>query len=247
MSEDLCWKVEQACLNAWPAPRQLILDGWALRSAGGPTRRANSANPLHEGAETSEALIDRVEAFYRRQGKPAMFRIPDMVSGIDKALEARGYLLDARTRTLFGSLESFAEDEGVAVEPGPSEDWLAARDRLSGADAAGAAAYRAIIGVILLPTGFAAVIENGGIKALAFGVLQDDLLIVESVMTDPAARQRGLARQCVSGLFGWARGQGARAVALQVMADNHAALALYDRLGIARTLYGYHYRIKRAP
>ncbi len=247
MSQELCWKVEQACLNAWPAPRQVILDGWALRSAGGPTRRANSANPLHAVAETSEGLIDRVEAFYRREGKPAIFRIPDMASEIDTALEARGYVLDAPTRTLFGSLAAFAKLEDVAVDPDPSEDWLAARDRLSGADTINAAAYRAIIDVILLPSGFAAVAEEGEIRSLAFGVLQDDLLIVESVMTDPAARQRGLARRCLSGLLGWARGQGACSVALQVMADNHPALALYDRLGIARNLYGYHYRIKRAP
>ena len=247
MSEDLNWKVEQACFNAWPAPRQLVLDGWALRSSGGPTRRANSANPLHAGAEMSETLIDRVEAFYRRQGKPAMFRIPDMAGEIDQMLEARGYMLDAPTRTLFGSLEGFDQDRDAMIAPTPSDVWLAARDRLSRANPEAAAAYRAIIDVILLPSGFAAVAEDGAIMSLAFGVLQDELLIVESVMTDPDARQRGFARQCLSGLFGWARGQGARSVALQVMADNDPAVALYGKLGLSRHLYDYHYRIRREP
>ncbi|MBT2185760.1 GNAT family N-acetyltransferase [Sphingobium nicotianae] len=246
-SDALNWQIEQACFNAWPSPRQVILDGWALRSSGGPTRRTNSANPLHAGAQSSERFIDRVEAFYRRQGRRAMFRIPDMAGGIDAALDVRGYATDARTRTLFGPLDGFANGpDNLAITPDPGETWLAARDRVSGVDAEAVAAYRAIIGVIALPCGFASLSVDGQIASLAFGVLQDDLLVVESVMTDATMRGRGLARQCLSGLFGWARGQGARSAALQVMADNAPAVALYQSLGIARDLYGYHYRIAPA-
>jgi len=247
LSDDLNWRVEAACLNAWPSSRQIFLDGWSLRASGGSTRRANSANPLHAGAEANDALIEKVEAFYRAQGRPAIFRITDMANEIDRLLEARGYVVDAPTRTLYAALGDVEAlpPSGLHVESRASAAWLDARDRLNDSTPEASHSCRDIISAILLPCAFVSVVEQGQIVSLAFGVLQDDLLIVESVITDQACRQRGLARLCVVGVLGWAREQGASAVALQVMAENDAAIALYRGLGISRDLYGYHYRVRR--
>lgn len=247
MSPDaLNWRVEQACLNAWPSPAEVLLDGWLLRSAGGPTRRANSANMLHPDAVIDDALIDRVEAFYRAQGRPAMVRVTDMARSIDPLLEARGYTLDAPTRTLYSEMAELVlgDTVGVLVSARPEPDWLAARDAMISNDAAGRAAYRAVIGSILLPCGYAAVSHEERIAAIAFGVVQDDLLIIESVVTDPALRRMGFARRMLSGLLIWAKEQGAQRAALQPMADNVPALAFYRGMGFEHDLYGYHYRVK---
>lgn len=219
-----------------------------MRSAGGPTRRANSANPLHVGADASDALVDEVEAFYAAQGRPTIFRIPDMMAHMDAVLAARGYRRAAPTRTLFGALRAGGmEDAAIRIDPQPTARWLDARDRLSGASAADAVASRAIMGAITLPSGFAGLEEGGEIVSLAFGVVQGDVLVLESVMTDPAYRRTGCARRCIGALARWAKGQGARHIALQMMTDNQAALCLYESLDISRDLYGYHYRIVARP
>jgi ribosomal protein S18 acetylase RimI-like enzyme len=242
---DLEWRVEQACFNAWPATRQIVVDGWAFRASGGPTRRANCAHPLHAGAAMTDALIDKGEAFYGRFGRPPMFRVPEIAGEIDARLAARGYVIDAPTRTLCAPLAmpDPSEQPDVCIETAPSRRWLNARDRLSGSDAQGASAFRAIVGSVLLPCGFASVAYRGRIVSVAFGARQDDLLVIESVVTDPAYRGRGFARDCVGRLLRWAAGEGCRMAALQVMADNAPALGLYAGLGFTRDLYRYHYRI----
>lgn len=249
-SDAMCWRVEAACLNAWPSSRQIILDGWLLRASGGPTRRLNSANPLHRDAAASEPLIEAVEAFYQSLGRTPIFRVPDISPPIDALLAERGYAADAHTRTLWADMADLPtqpnEGKETALIPHPDARWLSARDRLSGNDDAARLAYRETVAAILLPCGFAMACQAGDIKAVAYGALQGDLLIVESVVSDPAVRRQGFARQCLLSLFGWARAQGARAAALQVMADNVPALALYRGLGFTRDLYGYHYRIKRS-
>lgn len=246
-SDPLNWRVEAACLNAWPAPRQIVTDGWLFRCAGGATRRVNAANPLHEGADASDALIDRAEAFYRAQNRPTIFRIPAMASAIDGRLAARGYGVDAPTRTLYGEAAALAIGTApeVRIEAMPSRTWLAARDRLNGTTWQAGEATRAIIGAIALPGAYVSLAHRGRIAALAYGVVQDGLLVLEAVITDARFRRRGLGTACVCALLDWGRGQGAQAAALQVIADNEAALALYARMGFTRDLYGYHYRVRR--
>ncbi|RVA73250.1 GNAT family N-acetyltransferase, partial [Mesorhizobium sp. M7A.F.Ca.CA.001.11.2.1] len=86
--------------------------------------------------------------------------------------------------------------------------------------------------------------RDSQIAALAYGVIRNGLLVVESVETDGRFRQQGLGRKTVGGLIGWARRAGAHAACLQVVADNTPARALYASLGFSRELYRYHYRRK---
>ena len=77
------WRVEETCLNAWPALREVLLDGWVLRFSGGVTRRANSANPLQP---VSYVDLPACEALYRRSGLPTIIRV---LSLIDPAVDDR--------------------------------------------------------------------------------------------------------------------------------------------------------------
>ena len=88
----LALQVEEAYLNAWPAFRQVLLDGWLLRFSDGLTRRANSVNPICPGSNDLQEKIALCERLYRAQKLPTIFRLPAIMEpDLDSVLERRGY------------------------------------------------------------------------------------------------------------------------------------------------------------
>jgi hypothetical protein len=152
---DLAWTVEEACLNAWPSPRQIMLEGWLLRASGGETRRTNSVNPLRFGPRDPTRVIDAAEEIYRTLRQPALFRVPSIVPEMDGPLAQRGYLVQAEIyTTLFFGLDDQGpvDFENVEISNEPGEAWFAAR-------AVGSTlidpVYRTIVEAIVLPKAFA--------------------------------------------------------------------------------------------
>jgi GNAT superfamily N-acetyltransferase len=244
----LAWRIEATCLNAWPALRQVWLGGWLLRFSEGLSRRANSANPLHARPQHGDRLIAASEALFAAQGLDPVFRIPSMMSrAIETRLDRRGYGEEGATSTRFAALDEVLCErrDGVELAGSAAAEWLAAMTRLQGRSAAQHEVYARTIAAIALPVCFAAVRVQGDIAALAYGVIHDDLLCIESVVTAAPLRGRGLALHAIGALAAWAKGRDARGVCLQVTADNAPALALYRRFGLHREIYTYRYR--RAP
>jgi ribosomal protein S18 acetylase RimI-like enzyme len=242
--EALAWRVEAVCFNAFPSLKQAILDGWLLRFSRGVSRRGNSANPLRPDCAATAAAIEQIEALYRGQGQPTIFRVPSFLAAIDEPLVARGYSREGETCVLYGEMAtvSAAADSSVEVSSQPGTEWLAAMARLQGHSDAQRRVYRQIVRAIALPAAFAGLRIDGHLAALAYGTVGDGLLCYESVITDPGRRRQGLAWRVVAGVAAWGREQGARGVCLQVEAANAPARALYDRFGLTTELYRYHYR-----
>lgn len=238
------WRIEEACLNAWPSPRELLVHGYLLRAAGGPSKRQNSMNPMR-GSGAPEPAIEAARALYARLGQRAIFRVPAIAPQMEPLLTGDDFTVVDETCTLFRDLDDLSPeaDPTVAVAPAPGADWLALRDAVNRADGAAARVFRDTVAALVLPRAFAAAQAEGGIGAIAFGVLDRELLVIESVATPEALRGRGHARRAVGALLRWGRGQGARAACLQVVATNAPARALYRSLGFAREVYRYHYRV----
>lgn len=246
--DDLKWRMEEACREAWPAAAETVVGGWLLRRSGGKIRRANSANPLRGKRGAPDTVIDAAEAFYIGHGQTPLFRVPGIAEELEGALDRRGYQLEGGTIHLHAGIDQLAEvrDDQVAVASVPGEDWLAARFRMGSYDDTDRRVFREMTGAIVGDRAFVSYTSDSEIAALAYGVIRNGLLVVESVETDARFRQQGLGRKTVGGLIDWARRAGASAACLQVVADNVPGRALYASLGFNRELYRYHYRRKAA-
>ncbi|WP_267422234.1 GNAT family N-acetyltransferase [Methylobacterium sp. GC_Met_2] len=245
---DLAWRVEEACLNAWPSPRQILVEGYLLRAAGGRSKRQNSVNPMR-GSGAPEPAIAAARALYRSLGQRPIFRVPAIAPQMEPPLAHGDYAVVDETCTLYRPLDGVPDalDPSVTVATAPGADWLALRDAVNQADAAAAQVFRDTVAALMLPRVFSSTAAEGGIGAIAFGVLDRGLLVIESVATPAPLRGRGHARRAVGALLRWSRAQGADAACLQVVAENTPARSLYRSLGFERELYRYHYRVGPEP
>ena len=238
---ELKWRVEETCLNAWPALREVLLDGWLLRFSKGLTRRANSANPLRPVAH---ADIRACEVLYRRLRLPTIFRVLTLIDpSVDECLAAAGYTREGESCVLYAPIDEVetARDPDVQLLAEATPQWFAAMAVLQQHTAGQAATYRGIVDHIAIPTAFAALSTNGEVVALAFGAIHNGLLCYESVVTDSRRRRQGYGRRIITVLAAWAKEEGAHGACLEVEAGNVPARALYDAIGLKQELYRYHY------
>ena len=245
----LARRVEEACLNGWPALRDVVFDGWLIRLADGHTRRTNSVNLLSVGALPLDHKIRYCETVYAAQGQPTIFCIPAHADpALSRALDERGYgPPEDESCVLFADLAEAAlgQTGDVVLKEGfPEEAWLNTLARLHQQSEAVQGIHRRILKSLSVPAIFAAVRSDVGRPgALAFGAVHDGIVCVNSVVTDPAVRRQGLGRKAVSAVLAWAKErQGAAGACLAVVADNTPAIALYKSLGFRREVYRYHYR-----
>lgn len=244
----LAHRVEEACLKGWPALQEIMLDGWLLRFAEGHTRRAHSINPRWQGSRDLRQKTADCEAAYRARGLPAIFRISGLAEhGLDELLDALGYgAPEDETCVIYRPLGAGEISGGGAdiCENAPSEQWLEAHARCTGSDKTAQLVQRKILQALSVPAVFAGVrAAEGYLASLAFGAVDDHLVCINLVVTDPALRRRGLSRCAAAAVLAWARERaGAEGACLSVVATNFAARALYQQLGFKTELYRYHYR-----
>ncbi len=242
-------RIEEVCFRAWPALREVEFDGWLLRFAEGHTRRINSVNPIRSGSRDLLEKIVECERFYRAEGLPTIFRLPNFLEpALDPLLNHLGYRAEDETSVRFMELAEPLRDIGLDVQlsPAPDVDWLRAYAGLSGFTDQQQALCRRIFAALVNPAVFAASVHKGRVASLAYGVLHDNVICINSVVTDPIARRKGFSRSVLRRILAWGRHHDATGACVQVMVHNEPALALYKGIGFTKELYRYHYRRQAA-
>ena len=127
---DLCWRVEEACLNAWPATRTVMLGGWLVRLSDGPTRRTDSVNPRRGSPLDPTPILQEAAALFAERGRATLFRIPTMAQAADQALTDAGFAPpEAETCTLYAPTLSAERHASNAILSETPDEWLAPRPR----------------------------------------------------------------------------------------------------------------------
>lgn len=245
-------RLEAAAAAAWPPRHVEPVDGWALYLSGGGTRRTQSVQPMHAGAQPVDDKIEECERFYADRGLPCVFRLTPASepTDLERRLEERGYERRDETRVLtapLGRLPASGRSPRVSITERPSAAWVDRCLALSGARNAHARAHAATLQRVAErrtgPSAFACIEEGGEIASLGLAAVEDGLCFLGEIATDPERRRGGLARELVTALMAWGHSSGARDALLQVVATNEPAAALYRDLGfVDRYAYAYYAR-----
>ena len=244
---DFAKRVEEASLNAWPASRQMVFDGWLLRFADGYTRRANSVNPIYTGTGIVEHKIKFCEKIYSGRQLPCVFKITPFVqpANLDEILAAAGYKQEALTsvQTLDLDMEVFEPFPDGLEWTEPVEAWVKEYVRMNGVEPKHITSLTSILNHIVPETCFMLLQEQHTTVACGLAVRDGDWVGLFDIVADPSQRGKGLGQKLVVSLLAWGARQGAKSAYLQVMLNNEAALKLYGKLGF-REIYPYWYRVK---
>lgn len=205
--------LEHAAALAWPGVAHEWLDGWLLRFGHGVTRRANSAVPL--GVSTGG--VDGLVEWYAERGVAPLVAAPDRLFRVPP-----GVVTDAENVVMTGGLESTFRGASIAAEP--DDDWMRLYQREVPVDVLTAV----IDGEVAFAELGGAAVGRAAVTAAPDGTRWVGLSAVHVVET---ARRRGLARELCGALLAWGGERGATRAYVQVLADNAAALRLYETMG----------------
>ena len=220
-------RMERAHVSAWPALQTAQVEGWLWRASGGGSQRANSVSTIDFTGTDVNAAITAIEARYRALNAPVRFQTYDetLPTGLADSLRHRGYQEGESTITMFRSNERASGQCDTDQRDQPWQDWT---DIYFGAITENRRTTNArILANLTAPHMFFCHQS----RATALCVVSHGCAVVECVATRSKSRRQGAGRAVMAGLLTWAAGQPADWVGLQVVADNIAAVRLYQSLG----------------
>ena len=239
--------LEEISLNAWPAFETSLYDGWVIRFADGFSRRSNSIVPLYPSQSDVLEKIRLCEATCRERGQKTIFKLTAASDPkeLDLILSDEGYRPEAETgvRTMPVRNADAAPAPNVQLQDELTEEWILALCTYNAYDPRHHETVRRLTRLIHPPRTFASIRLGGKIIACGLGVVRQGHLSFFDIVVDKDQRRHGFGKQIMAGIMDWGRRQTAETAFLQVMANNPAAMAMYDGLGF-REQYRYVYWVK---
>jgi GNAT superfamily N-acetyltransferase len=220
-------ELEAAAAATWPAEVSVVTGGWLLRASGGITQRANSALPLGGPPAAIEQAIARVVEFSRAEGITPAIQVPlPTCAELDHALGSLGWAVRSENHVLVHDTRSLVVPGSAMVfrhDDEPTDDWRS----VQGPDEAASIMRRYPADYVSAWAGGRAVGAGRIAMAAGWG-------IIGRVFVSEEHRGRGIGAALMQALAAKAQGARIERLALQVNADNAAALRLYARLGFRR-------------
>jgi GNAT superfamily N-acetyltransferase len=242
LSRDILLAIERTAVRAWPALETADIDGWLWRYTGGGSQRANSVSALEFAGTNAEAAIDEAERRYRARRASPMFQICDInaPADLDDRLARRGYRLQEPCTALAKEIAPGELPADIEVATSPREPWLGVY--LPGISESRRHLAPKIPAGVPAPRAFFLLRSHGEPVSAALGVVAHGVVIAECVATRAEFRRNGGSARIMTALEAWGAKHGATIAALQAVAANAPAQALYAKLDYAR-VGGYHYRV----
>lgn len=240
-------RVEEAGLNASAPPQQRIVDGWLVRFSPGKAKRARCANAVSAGRLPLEHKLALCRDLFAQEGLPLLVRITPFSepAGLDERLAEMGMGQLDDTRVMVCTAPSPKKPPALPSGVTLADLGLEAFAQTVGALRGSPLAQRLAHGhrLVNAPVPFTAQVLRRDSEVLACGqyAVESGLVGLYDVFTTPAFRGQGWAGLLCSLMLAKAVARGAHTAYLQVEGDNHAARAVYSRLGFSDA-YGYHYR-----
>jgi len=239
--------LEEISMNAWPALKVHLYDGWVLRFANGYTKRANSVHPVYSSTLPVEEKLTFCESLYAREGLPTVFKLtrasrPD---SLNHELEERGYgKKDETSVQLLGLSGTYRlATDGLEFPLVDVEEWVSVFTSLNPVTVE----MRQTLGCMLTNmTGeacFGLLVQEGQPAACGLGVLIGGFLGLFDILVSSRHRGKGYGEEVVKRVLNWAKDKGAHTAYLQVLVGNEKAENLYRKLGF-KEHHRYWYRIK---
>jgi ribosomal protein S18 acetylase RimI-like enzyme len=241
-------RIEDAGLNASAPPQQRWLDGWLVRFSPGKAKRARCVNAVAAGRLPIAERLAACEKVFVEAGLPLIVRITPFTlpADLDAHLEHQGLRRFDDTRVMaLADVTATAPTvaPGITISPIGLESFARRVGRFRGSPLAQQQAHGERLVSSPVPFSAYELREEGTPVACGQFAREGDLVGLYDVFTAPVARGRGLAGLLCRHLLAEAQAQGARHAYLQVEGDNHAARAVYRRLGFTDG-YAYHYRTR---
>jgi len=246
VTADVLSRVEDASLNATAPPQQRWLDGWLLRLSPGKAKRARCILALATGRLDLRTKLALAEAAYAEARLPLVFRLTpfSVPARLDALLDGLGFQRFDETAVMTShglDAPNTALPKGARLESLGPDAFAQVVGTWRGQDLAQRQAHAERLANAPVPFRAFVLLHEGERVACGQFALENDIAGVFDVFTAPAHRNRGHATTLCRHLMAQAQQLGAQHAYLQVELDNHAALAVYQRLGFAHA-YRYHYR-----
>lgn len=237
--------LEELFLNAWPALRTTVYDGWLLRFTGGYSKRANSVHPLYPSPLPLATKLHRCEAEYTRMDLLLIFKLtPESCpEELDQGLARRGYrrLEETVVRQLVLEERVFRQPADITVAGAFDRAWIKDFGRLAGLDPGQQQLAGAILTAVSGPVAVVKKLVDGATVGCGYGAIDQDWMGIFNLVVAAGHREKGYGGDIMEGILSVAGSLGVKRAYLAVTAGNVPAERLYRQLGFEE-VYRYWYR-----